>query len=173
MHRNFDLQHNRQQQEQTQKHWPHMDDIKVNGKLIKGFKPIMDLKELPQKLLHGKNEERRRRLQGLHERFWHAHPGDMLRLLQAMLMPRDICIMGAEIARDCEECRKHQPPINRPKTKSYLATAFNETVQHDLFFINNETFMLLIDEAIRWKTGDHIAEKKPGPLLRTILQHWI
>ena len=46
--------------------------------------------------------------------------------------------MGAEIARDCEECRKHQPPINRPKIKSYLATTFNETVQHDLFFINNE-----------------------------------
>ena len=34
-------------------------------------------------------------LLGFHERFWHAPPQDMLRLLQAMILPKDIVAMGS------------------------------------------------------------------------------
>ena len=52
-------------------------------------------------------------------------------------------------------------------------THFNEIVQHDLFFLWDECFMLLVDECIRWKTGDHVANKTAPVLLTNIFKLWI
>ena len=109
----------------------------------------------------------------MHERFWHAPPLDMLRLLHAMILPRDIVVEGIQIARDCTECRQWASRLPKPLIKSNLATQFNETVQHDLFFLWDLTFMLLIDEAIRWKTGDHLESKEGSVLCKALLTLWI
>ncbi len=68
--------------------------VRVNGRQMKAFKPSQDLKQFPQKLVQADVAERTRLLVGLHERFWHAGPQDMLRLLNAMLLPRDLVILG-------------------------------------------------------------------------------
>ena len=46
-------------------------------------------------------------------------------------------------------------------------------VQHDLFFLWDKVFILLIDEAIRWKAGDHIANKQGPTLIRALMYLWI
>ena len=104
-------------------------------------------------------------LKDLHERFWHAPPADMMRLLQAACLPKDIVQQCIGVASRCPCRQDFAPRIHRPQIKSRLATQFNETVQHDLFFLWDESFMLLIDECIRWKTGDHVPNKT-GPVLR-------
>ena len=50
---------------------------------------------------------------------------------------------------------------------------FNETVFHDLFFAWDETFMLLIDECIRWKTGDQLAPKETKSIVKALINLWI
>ena len=97
----------------------------------------------------------------------------MLRLLQTMCLPRDIIILGIEVAKNCQHCRKFHPRMPRPRIKSHLSTTFNEVVQHDLFFLWDQTFMLLVDEALRWKTGN-LLENKEGPtLVKALVLLWI
>ena len=50
---------------------------------------------------------------------------------------------------------------------------FNEVVQHDLFFLWDETFMILIDEATKWKTGDHLINKTGPVLVKALNYLWI
>ena len=118
------------------------------------FKPSVDLQDLPKKLTHATEDERRRLLQGLHERMWHAPAADMLRMLQAMLLPKDVLSLGVQVANECPQCREWKPRIHKSVIKSSLATQFNEVVETDLFFLWDKTFILMIDECIRWKTGD-------------------
>ena len=59
------------------------------------------------------------------------------------------------------------------KIKSNLATTFNEVVQTDLFFLWDQTFQLMVDEAVRWKSGDHLPNKLGSTLVRNIVNMWI
>ena len=38
-----------------------------------------------------------------------------------------------------------------------------------LFFLWDETFILMIDQCIRWKTGQELASKKPHDLLKALI----
>ena len=144
--------------------------IRVKGPVsVSTIKPHTDLKDLPRKLVHASKEERMCLLLGIHERFWHASPQDMLRLLQAALLPRHIILEGIEAATNCEHCRKFASKLHRPQIKSHIAAHFNEYVYHDLFFAWDQTFMLLIDECVRWKTGDHIPDKEAKTIVKALV----
>ena len=63
------------------------------------------LKDLPKKLVNIADKvERRRLLAAMHERFWHAPPADMMRLLEAAVVPRSIVLEGIDVATTCAEC---------------------------------------------------------------------
>ena len=147
--------------------------IRVNGKSLKSFAPSIDLHDLPKKLINASPEEQKRLLVGLHQRMLHAQPADMLRLLQAMLLPKDIVSLGVKIAADCPDCNKWRPRMHRMTLKTHLASAFNEYVLQDLFFLFDETFTLMIDECIRWKTGDHLPDKHTATILRSLIYLWL
>ena len=149
------------------------DIIRINERQLARVRPNFDLRDLPAKLSSASKEDRTRLLTGLHERFWHASPHDMLKLLQAMIMPRDIILEGIEVARRCPDCRKFLPKMHRPQLKSHLTTHFNNIVQHDLFFLFDQAFMLLIDEAIRWKSGCLLKSKQGPELIKALLNLWI
>ena len=108
---------------------------RLSGSRLDAVKTSTDLKDLPGKLIRASPAEQKRLLRGVHERFWHNSPKDMLRLLQAALLPKDIVLKGAQIARDCPICQSQQEHLHAPTIKSQLATTFNEIVQHDLFFM--------------------------------------
>ncbi len=127
------------------------DKIQILGRTMSRVRPALDLREFPKKLIHAANDqERRDLLQLLHERFWHAAPLDMIKLLTGMLLPKDIVLQGADVAKACETCKKRHRRMHKPQVKAHYAIQFNEIVQHDLIFLFDETFMLLIDECIRY-----------------------
>ena len=72
--------------------------VKISGRQLSAIKPSVDLKDLPGKLMRAAPAEQDRLLRGVHERFWHNSPKDMLRLLQAALLPKDIVLKGVQIA---------------------------------------------------------------------------
>ena len=149
------------------------DNIRATAAL-KPVKPSIDLKDLPKKLISATTkEERQRLLRAVHERFWHASPSDMVRLLTAACLPKDIIVMGAEVAKDCTHCAKFAPKMPTARIKSTLATQFGESVQTDLFFLFDEVFVLIIDEAIRWKSGNHLPGKETKHLLNNLMSSWI
>ena len=78
----------------------------LTGSLVSVWRPQfqdekLDLKDLPKRLVNASLEDQKIMLKELHERFWHAPPAEMLRLLQAAMLPRDICVMGADVAAAC------------------------------------------------------------------------
>ncbi|CAK0795790.1 unnamed protein product, partial [Prorocentrum cordatum] len=150
-----------------------IEKIEINGRVLSRTKPNMELRELPKKLTHANEKDRAGLLRLLHERFWHYSPLDMMKLLQAMLLPQAIVLQGMEICKACEVCQQWAKRHIRPQIKSFLATVFNEMVQHDLFFLWDETFMILIDEATKWKTGDHLINKTGPVLVKALNYLWI
>ena len=63
--------------------------------------------------------------------------------------------------------------MHRMTLKTHLASTFNEYVLQDLFFLFDETFTLMIDECIRWKTGDHLADRHTATILRSLIYLWL
>ena len=63
--------------------------------------------------------------------------------------------------------------MHNPQVKAHYATQFNEIVQHDLFFLFDQTFMLLIDECIKYKSGDHLTDKRGPTIARALYNLWI
>ena len=63
--------------------------------------------------------------------------------------------------------------MHKMTLKTHLASAFNEYVLQDLFFLFDEVFTLMIDECIRWKTGDHLANKLTATILRSLIYLWL
>ena len=89
--------------------------IQIHGKTLTRTRPALDLKEFPKKLIHAPNDtDRAGLLQLLHEKFWHASPTDMVKLLTGMLLPRDIVLQGADVARNCETCNKWHQKLYKP-----------------------------------------------------------
>ena len=151
-------------------------DIKLQtGKRVSTKSSLaMDMRDLPRKLRECANsEERQRLLKGMHERFWHAPPADMKRLLEGSCLPRNIVAEGIKVADECAECRPTKARIHRPMLKGSLAAHFNEYVQEDLFFMFDTTFILFIDECIRWKAGMQLASKVSSELIRALMECWV
>ena len=149
------------------------EHIRANGDRMKSFKPSQDFKQRPQKLIHASKEERHRLLQGLHERLWHCGPQDMLRFLTALVLPREVIMQGVSVCQDCKECRQYATKMARPLIKSDVALYFNEEVFLDLFFLWGEPFVLIIDAAIKWKTGALLPDRKPMALIEALRREWI
>ena len=91
-----------------------------------------------------------------------------------MCLPKDIVLMGVDVARQCKECLKYELRMPKPGIKSNLATTFNEVVQQDLFFLWDENYIMMIDEAIKWKAAsDQVPDKRTPALLRVMMFLWI
>ena len=63
--------------------------------------------------------------------------------------------------------------MSHPLIKVKLATRFNHRVQADLFFIFNLTFIVLVDECIRYAISAWLPTKEPESILSAVLFSWI
>ena len=149
------------------------DKVAVNPQRLPKPRPSSDLKDFARKLCTASDKDRESLLRLLHERFWHAGPGDMAKMLEAMLVPRHIVLEGIAISQKCSDCARYRHKTPRPLVKASMSVTFNHQVQHDLFFLWDEPFMMLIDECIRYKVSDHLENKTTLTLLKTILDKWI
>ena len=151
-----------------------VEDIRVSAER-EPIKPSQDFKDFPRRLLHADRKERTRLLVGLHQRFYHCGVTDMIRLLNAMLLPRDVIQQGIEVCQQCSDChcQRYANKAPRPQLRGYVAVQFNEYVLMDLFFLWSQPFILLIDHCTHWKTGCHLPNKQASSLLQALMSQWI
>ena len=87
--------------------------------------------------------------------------------------PQEVIDLAVEAAKGCVVCRKFVRLPNRPQVRAGGATIFNETVQIDLFTLNGTNSMLMVDEAIRFKTCAIPEGQKAPQLMSCMFQCWI
>ena len=57
--------------------------------------------------------------------------------------------------------------------KAALSEHFNYRVQTDLFFIFDKTFIILVDECIRWCLVEELSRKAADEWLSVVFRSWI
>ena len=112
-------------------------------------------------------------LLGLHERLWHSPAQDFANLLRRAGMPSEIINLAQEAVQSCAVCRKYVRSPNRPETRANGAVIFNDKIQMDLFNWESAWFMLIVDEATRFKMCGTISGQESEDLLRAMLDLWI
>ena len=63
--------------------------------------------------------------------------------------------------------------MTTPLIKAALATHFNARVQMDLYFIFEQTYIILIDECLRYAVSVHLQNKTAESLMEAIFYGWI
>ena len=131
------------------------------------------LARLPRLHAEGNITRVRQLLLGLHERLWHSPASDFCNLLRRAGLPAEILNEAMEAVKLCPICRKYVRLPNRPQMRARGAIVFNNTVQLDLFFWESNTYMLIIDEATRFKACNVVDGQEAEPLLNCLMQIWI
>ena len=124
---------------------------------------------------------RRKALQRLHLRWWHAGTSAMKRTLAAAGAPTQALAEIDSVVQACAVCRRWTKPTERTITSYRLVFVFNEEVQMDLVFIRSEiekergliTVLHLVDVAVRWGLAAVAEDKTEETLCRTISTMWV
>ena len=144
---------------------------------IKPLKPNYNLRRVLvriPKLMEDENHTKvKQLLLGLHERLWHSPISDFTNLLQKAGMSPEVIKLATEAVQCCAICRKYVRLPNRPQVRARGASSFNESVQMDLFMWENTWFMLLCDEATRFKMCTTIEGQESDDLLTAFKKAWI
>eukprot|EP00435_Cladocopium_sp_Y103_P056006 s391_g18.t1 len=131
------------------------------------------LQRLPVLVEKGDNEKAKRLLLGLHERLWHSPASDFTSLLRRSGMSGEVINLAREAVGCCAICRKYVRLPNRPQMRARGANVFNQTVQMDLYYWESTWFMLLVDEATRFKKCGTIEGQEAEQLLQAFLELWV
>ena len=141
------------------------------------LKPIFDFRRVFTRLpnLAGKDDVTAKRLiLGLHERLWHAPYQDIKNILVRCGMPYDVWKLAGDAISTCRICRKFARAGRRPQHRGTdLALHFNEVVQVDLFNYGDQQFILIIDEATRYKIATECEGRELRHILASIMKSWI
>ena len=144
---------------------------------IKPLKPNYNLRRVLvriPKLMEDENHTKvKQLLLGLHERLWHSPISDFTNLLQKAGMSPEVIKLATEAVQCCAICRKYVRLPNRPQVRARGASSFNESVLMDLFMWENTWFMLLCDEATRFKMCTTIEGQESDDLLTAFKKAWI
>ena len=131
------------------------------------------LERLPKLLDDGDRTRALQLLVGLHERLWHTPVMDFQNLLRRAGMPVDVVNLASEAVQGCVVCRKYVRLPNRPQLRVGGSTYFGETLQIDIFMWEGNNFLLMIDEATRFKTCVMIEAQDSEAILSYIYQSWM
>ena len=115
----------------------------------------------------------KRLLVGLHERLWHTPVMDFTNLLRRAGQPQEVLALASEAVAGCVVCRKFVRLPNRPQVRAGGATVFNDTIQLDLFVLDGTTYLLILDEATRFKTCSVPEGQESEQLLKSLFTSWI
>ena len=131
------------------------------------------LERLPKLVASGDLATAKRLLVGLHERLWHTPVMDFTNLLRRAGQPQEVLALASEAVAGCVVCRKFIRLPNRPQVRAGGATVFNDTIQLDLFVLDGTTYMLVLDEATRFKTCSVPEGQESEQLLKSLFTSWI
>ena len=136
-------------------------------------KPNFDMKDVVMRLNNANDAVRYALLKGIHDRFWHATAKDMSAMLHRAGVVQDALKLIPDVVRECEVCRKYSRAPPKPRIRAELAGFFNDIVYVDLFFVWGKIFMLIIDEATRYKVSSLLRDKTGHSILRCMLMDWM
>lgn len=140
------------------------------------LKPLFNFKKIYEKLpnLVNINELKAKRLLlGLHERMWHCPVMDFQNLLRRCGQPAEVIKLASEVVSGCAICRKFVRASRRPQFKSSLAESFNENVQIDGFQFKGSQYLLMIDEATRYKVSAPLQGRELHHYLHVLQTYWL
>ena len=152
------------------------DEEKFERREITSIKPLYDFRKVFQKLpqLAVNNPKTAERLLlGLHEKHWHAPPTDLKNLLAKAGMPLEVLNLVGDAVMKCQICRRYVRLPNRPQLKLHNAGTFNQCVQADLFKLFGQWFMIMVDEATRYKVAMAVDSHEAQELQQKMLEHWM
>ena len=135
--------------------------------------PNFDFTKLRQNLIDQNDDTSRvRLLRGLHEKLWHEDYKGMERFLQRLGVP-DRCFELLEtVIKTCDHCNAFKPVPRRPRYGADLAGHFGDVLVIDLFFLWGIPFILMIDEATRYKVVAVLLKKDAKSLAKVLLYSW-
>ena len=142
----------------------------------KVIKPIYDFRRVYRKLPDMATRDpitTKRLLLGLHERLWHCPIMDFRNILLRCNMPPEVIRLAAEAVGACTICRKFVRATRRPQVKTDLAMNFNEVIQLDIFYYKGDMFLLVVDEATRYKSGGLLENRELHSILSTLTNNWL
>ena len=140
-------------------------------------RPIFDFRRVFARLprLAGTDDVTAKRLiLGLHERLWHAGTQDVKAILIRCGMPHAVWRLTGDAASSCRICRKFSRAGRRPQYKgTNLSMSFNEVIQADLYSYDGKTYLLVIDEATRYKVATLCEGRELKHILGALMRCWI
>ena len=140
------------------------------------IKPTYDFRRVYQKLpqLATSNEASAKKLLlGLHERFFHAPIVDFRNILIRCGMPPEVLRLATDAVAACEICRKYVRATRRPMVKTNLALTFNDVIQIDIFYYKSDAYLLIVDEATRFKSGGTLQSRELSSILNALTNNWL
>ena len=98
----------------------------------------------------------------------------MERFLKRLAVPDRCFELVHEVIATCESCQAFAPPPpRRPKYGAELAGWFGDCMIGDLFFLWGFTFLIMIDEAVRFKVASHLPDRTANTIMKTLLRDWL
>eukprot|EP00438_Fugacium_kawagutii_P029807 Skav231475 [mRNA] locus=scaffold1100:530653:539709:- [translate_table: standard] len=162
--------------EEVRDEQPEVPEEEFKTRQMVSNRPIYDFKKVFQKLpqlAKDKPDMAARLLLGLHEKYWHAPPTDLKNLLAKAGMPVEVLNLVSDAVMKCSICRRYVRLPNRPQLKLNNAGTFNQCVQADLFELWDKWFLLLVDEATRYKVAVMTPSRESQELQQRLLEHWM
>ena len=103
---------------------------------------------------------------------WHEQYPGMERFLKRLGVPDRCLELAKDVVKHCPQCNAFKPIAHRPKFGAELAGHFGDVMMVDLFFIWKMTFLLMIDEATRFKVSTPLPAKDAKTIARAMLKDW-
>ena len=141
---------------------------------VEEIKPSFKIRDAIPKLSSDSTstEEKKKLLMGIHEKFWHATAKDMTNLLKKAGLGLSVLNLVPEVVRCCPVCRNYARPLNVPTLRAEMANFFNDILQVDIFFLWDKVWLLIVDEATRYKVCGELQDRSAGEVLSCLLRLW-
>ena len=140
------------------------------------IEPSFSLRSLKKQLSDDKLTDAAisRLLMGLHYKLWHIPSLEMQRFLTKGGFSKRVVDLAKHVSKACKECRAWTPTLTKPVAAGCtIATFFNERLQTDLFMLWERTYVIFVDEAIRWALSQFLANKTAQEWYTVFLNHWV
>ena len=149
-------------------------DFKIADKeIVRANHPSFDLREALKKLKYGSRQVKLRVILGIHQRFWHSTIKDTEKFLRKGNVDAATLALIPEAIRRCPDCNPFSREPHKPTLRIEMSGFFNDIVLGDLFFLWDKIWLLLLDDATRFKQVGMLENKEGRTILRCMLKIWM
>ena len=111
-------------------------------------------------------------LRKLHVRWFHCTSSRMASMLKAAGIPDKTLKLIDAVVSTCKICRLWTRPTNKSHTSTRLSVSFNEVIQMDILYYQEDVILHMIDEATRWTSACVLPSKSAHDICSSITNTW-